>query len=223
MALAAALAMASLTRRCSLLGFFVALISMTAACLMMVFALHPFDGAASLLGRLGSEAMRFMVIGLIAQRLAGNLNGLDSALSTLFACQFAGTVVGQFTVVRLTGSHGFLGVVLLVDLIACAMALMVAELSSLQREAGLSVCAETFALDTSPARLERFSACYGLSPREREVLAGWVAGHASSRIEEDLGISKHTVKTHVQNIYAKTGVKNKQELMVLYENDDRWP
>lgn len=46
----------------------------------------------------------------------------------------------------------------------------------------------------------------------------WVAGHNSAFIEETLGISKYTVRTHLKNIYAKTGTANKEELIRLAED-----
>ena len=217
MAAAVAIASLSLGSRRMIGGFFAALISMTAACIMMTFALHPFEGAASMFIRIGSEAMRYLVLGLVMMRAASALGPLDRSLALVFAFQFLGTAIGQ-SVVALSGNHGFLGVVLLVDLIGCAMAVMAAQGGAVSTRAEENVQADGRHEDA----LGRFAGCYGLSPREREVLALWVTGHASTRIEEALGISKHTVKTHVQNIYAKTGVKTKQDLILLHEHEDQW-
>lgn len=48
-----------------------------------------------------------------------------------------------------------------------------------------------------------------LTPRERDILA-WVArGKSNSVIGDVLGISPHTVDTHLRRIYAKLGVSDR--------------
>ena len=56
-----------------------------------------------------------------------------------------------------------------------------------------------------------------LSPREREVMMLLVRGYSTERIGKDLGISYHTVKTHVYHIYQKVGVHSQQELIDFVE------
>ncbi len=58
---------------------------------------------------------------------------------------------------------------------------------------------------------------FGLSAREREVLALLARGRTQPYIREALLLSKNTVSTHVQHIYAKLGVHSKQELIDLVE------
>ncbi|HIY83657.1 response regulator transcription factor [Rubneribacter sp.] len=68
--------------------------------------------------------------------------------------------------------------------------------------------------------LERCSACakaHGLTQREEEVLFYLAKGRSSSYISELFVVSLNTVKGHVKNIYAKTGVHSKQELLDLVE------
>lgn len=48
-----------------------------------------------------------------------------------------------------------------------------------------------------------------LTAREREVLQLLMAGRSSAAIAEHLGISPHTVRTHVQNILGKLGVRTR--------------
>jgi DNA-binding NarL/FixJ family response regulator len=50
-----------------------------------------------------------------------------------------------------------------------------------------------------------------LSPRERQVLALLRRGWDNARIGQDLFISQHTVRTHVQNILEKLGMHSKLE------------
>lgn len=50
-----------------------------------------------------------------------------------------------------------------------------------------------------------------LTPREREVLQALMAGGGSAAIAQALGISPHTVRTHVQNTFAKLAVSTRLE------------
>lgn len=54
-----------------------------------------------------------------------------------------------------------------------------------------------------------------LTPREREVLNGIVAGHRNKSIASDLGISERTVETHRANIMQKSGVHSVAELVAI--------
>ncbi|MTV17657.1 MULTISPECIES: response regulator FixJ [Bradyrhizobium] len=52
-----------------------------------------------------------------------------------------------------------------------------------------------------------------LSPRERDVLRGLVAGKINKVIAHDLGISPRTVEVYRANLMAKTNVRSMSELM----------
>ncbi|WP_213770542.1 response regulator FixJ [Bradyrhizobium sp. dw_78] len=54
-----------------------------------------------------------------------------------------------------------------------------------------------------------------LSPRERDVLSGLVAGKINKVIAHDLGISPRTVEVYRANLMAKTGARSMSELMRL--------
>ncbi len=56
-------------------------------------------------------------------------------------------------------------------------------------------------------------AAFGLTEREREVLGLMVRGLSNQRITEDLHISIATIKTHINRIYGKLGVKNRMEAL----------
>lgn len=53
-----------------------------------------------------------------------------------------------------------------------------------------------------------------LTPREREVLALLAQGLANKVIASRLGITEHTVKTHVAALYEKLGAGNRAEAVV---------
>ncbi len=65
-----------------------------------------------------------------------------------------------------------------------------------------------------PATVEP-SAGYGLTPREREVLALLVKGLSNNEIAGRLSVSHATAKAHVSNILAKLGVSNRAEAIAL--------
>ena len=53
---------------------------------------------------------------------------------------------------------------------------------------------------------------YGLSPREREVVALLLKGESTKPIAEALGISIHTVNFHIKNLYKKLGIRSRSEM-----------
>jgi DNA-binding CsgD family transcriptional regulator len=59
---------------------------------------------------------------------------------------------------------------------------------------------------------------YGISNRERDIIAMIVQGHANRVIGERLFISDRTVKNHISSIYRKTGAANKVQLMNMVRN-----
>jgi two-component system response regulator FixJ len=63
------------------------------------------------------------------------------------------------------------------------------------------------------ARKEAEARLADLSPRERDVLRGLVAGKINKVIAHDLGISPRTVEVYRANLMAKTGVRSMSELM----------
>ena len=76
------------------------------------------------------------------------------------------------------------------------------------------------ALETRPvdqsdnaARTEALARLAELSPRERDVLQGLVAGKINKVIAHELSISPRTVEVYRANLMAKTGVRSVSELM----------
>jgi DNA-binding NarL/FixJ family response regulator len=59
---------------------------------------------------------------------------------------------------------------------------------------------------------------FGLTPREKEVIALIVGGYTNKDIAQKFGISQHTVKHHLTNIFDKLGVSNRLELVLFTIN-----
>jgi len=66
-------------------------------------------------------------------------------------------------------------------------------------------------------RCMKFAEHYRLSPRQQEVMLLLAKGRDAVYIEETLMISGHTAKAHIYNIYSKTNVHSRQELINLIE------
>jgi DNA-binding CsgD family transcriptional regulator/PAS domain-containing protein len=58
-----------------------------------------------------------------------------------------------------------------------------------------------------------FAAHHRLSPREREVLRLLVQGHDTAGLADRLGISPHTVRDHLKNVFRKTSTRSRSELL----------
>jgi len=65
----------------------------------------------------------------------------------------------------------------------------------------------------STARKDAEARLADLSPRERDVLQGLVAGKINKVIAHDLSISPRTVEVYRANLMAKTGARSMSELM----------
>jgi len=58
-----------------------------------------------------------------------------------------------------------------------------------------------------------YAAQHGLSPREREVLQLLIRGYDTAGLAEHLGISPHTVRDHLKNVFRKTSNRSRSELL----------
>jgi len=88
------------------------------------------------------------------------------------------------------------------------------------REPLLAAVREALARDAearaSGERLRALRARYAtLTPREREVFAGVVAGRLNKQIAADIGAAERTVKAHRAQVLAKMGVGSVAELSRL--------
>jgi DNA-binding CsgD family transcriptional regulator len=62
---------------------------------------------------------------------------------------------------------------------------------------------------------EAIAAVFDLSPAETRILQGLLAGRAPAEIADDLGLATPTVRSHLANIYAKTGTARQLDIMRL--------
>ncbi|MBQ6585799.1 MAG: hypothetical protein IJH83_03215 [Coriobacteriales bacterium] len=69
-------------------------------------------------------------------------------------------------------------------------------------------------------RCDAVAEAYGLTAKEREVLALLARGWSSRMIQERLSVTASTVSSHCSNIYAKTGVHSKEQVMKLVASQD---
>ncbi len=55
-----------------------------------------------------------------------------------------------------------------------------------------------------------------LSDRQRDVLVLLLRGHSEKEAARDLGVSTHTVHTHVKRLYGEFNVSSRGELLALF-------
>jgi len=65
----------------------------------------------------------------------------------------------------------------------------------------------------SDQRVDEFAALHQLSPREMDVLRLLVLGHDTAGLADRLGISPHTVRDHLKNVFRKTSTRSRSELL----------
>jgi len=61
--------------------------------------------------------------------------------------------------------------------------------------------------------VDEFADLHQLSPREREVLRLLVLGLDTAGLAERLGISPHTIRDHLKNVFRKTSIRSRSELL----------
>ncbi|WP_294361769.1 helix-turn-helix transcriptional regulator [uncultured Senegalimassilia sp.] len=71
--------------------------------------------------------------------------------------------------------------------------------------------------DTFDERCQALAGQYGLTPRELEVFQMLARGRDRAYIQEQLVVSRNTVKAHVKHIYAKLDIHSHQDLIDLVE------
>lgn len=56
---------------------------------------------------------------------------------------------------------------------------------------------------------------FGLTPREKQIIALIGAGYTNKDLAKELGISENTAKHHITNIFNKLGISNRLELLLF--------
>ncbi len=153
--------------------------------------------------------------------------GMASAAAYGFVTGAAYLLLGLGTVVGIVlrrwvagGSFPLFFVVVIVCLYALSIPLV---LQALRRPAKAPQVNEDREPDTGLSdvynaldrHVEVLSTRYGLTKREREVLAFILLGHDSPSIAERLALSDNTVRSHKKSLYRKLGIHSKQELLEL--------
>ena len=71
-------------------------------------------------------------------------------------------------------------------------------------------------MSTSSQRPDRAGKGDPLTPREKEILGLVARGDSSPTIARHLGLAENTIKTHLANIYRKTGAHNRVQATRFY-------
>lgn len=138
------------------------------------------------------------------------------ALTVLWACVTAGSLVGLTLMTAVAESATAVTSAFLAATWVCVVAMVaLSRVGRPERVVERVVPGEPAVVyvDRAEEQLRILGDEVGLSVREREVCALLVQGRSAARIGTELVLSQNTVKTHLQNIYAKAGVHTKQELL----------
>jgi DNA-binding CsgD family transcriptional regulator len=76
--------------------------------------------------------------------------------------------------------------------------------------------AVTLRAATPGETFSRLCRIYGLSQREREVVAALLAGVDTRAVTARLYISRHTVQDHLKSVFEKMGVRSRRELLATF-------
>jgi DNA-binding CsgD family transcriptional regulator len=76
--------------------------------------------------------------------------------------------------------------------------------------------AVTFRDATAGETFQRRSRIYGLSQREREVVAALLAGSDTSAVTERLFISANTVQDHLKSVFEKMSIHSRREMLAIF-------
>jgi DNA-binding CsgD family transcriptional regulator len=162
-----------------------------------------------------TAAQAMLADGNILRDAGGKLSALDSAADRSLRSVFAAALGGDAEV-------GVEGVAL--PLLSKGdnqwLAHILPLTSGARRRAGIeySATAAVFVrnvqLDTPPL-LKTVATLYRLTPRESRVLQALVEVGGVPAVADELGVSAATVRTHVKNLFEKTGMRRQADLVKL--------
>lgn len=72
----------------------------------------------------------------------------------------------------------------------------------------------------SGEQLQEVMESAGLTNREQDVVLLILQGHANQQIADELSITVNTVKTHIRNIYSKTGASSRADFILKISGPD---
>lgn len=196
-------------------------------CSVFFFVATTFAAESPLfnLGFAGSTAL-LMTIGLLALAvLPGIAHAGEIPSSLICSTAIAGCALASFFGIELPSAvpvHELGPFLLLVATIYFVAIISIALVHQRRLISELEKCegprsTSMRATSRNPV-LESIASAFELTEREREVLDYVAAGHNSPYIAERLFISEYTVRTHMRNIYRKTGVESKEGLVLFIED-----
>ncbi|MEA5020670.1 MAG: helix-turn-helix transcriptional regulator [Gordonibacter sp.] len=198
-------------RKNALLAFYLAFPLMALAALLPV-ALDPFAGGTTFwVALVGAELVKYLVWFLLIDSIIKDGISALLCVALMRFAQWGGSCLGQVAADALPSPEA-VTISVLLSLMVALLVIMGLPLSG--KMPVISTNANELDLDKRVGlAAERFK----LSPREQEVLAIWATGHTGAYIEKTLFISKNTVKTHLNHIYAKTNTANREQLLELLD------
>lgn len=201
-------------RKNALLAFYLAFPLMALAALLPA-GIDPFAGNTTFcVALVGAELVKYLVWFLLIDSIIKDGISALLCLALMRFAQWGGSCLGQVAADALPSTET-VTIAILLSLVVALLVIMGSPMSDKLSVASVSLDA----LDLDE-RVGLAAGRYKLSPREQEVLAIWATGHTGAYIEKTLFISKNTVKTHLNHIYAKTGTANREQLLELLDAID---
>lgn len=201
-------------RKNALLAFYLAFPLMGIAAIVPA-SVDPLGGITMFcIALVGAELVKYLVWFLLIDSIIKDGLSALLCLALMRFAQWGGSCLGQLAADALPTQEA-VTIAVLVSLVVALLVII-----------GVPVAAKAVAGGTAgeandlEARVGLAAGRFKLSPREQEVLAIWATGHTGAYIEKQLFISKNTVKTHLNHIYAKTKTSNREELLELLEDLD---
>lgn len=202
-------------RKNALLAFYLAFPLMGIAAIVPA-SMDPLGGTTTFcIALVGAELVKYLVWFLLIDSIIKDGLSALLCLALMRFAQWGGSCLGQLVADALPTQEA-VTIAVLVSLVVALLVIIGAPVAAKAATDG-NAAGETSELE---ARVALAAARFRLSPREQEVLAIWATGHTGAYIEKQLFISKNTVKTHLNHIYAKTKTANREELLELLEGLD---
>ena len=213
----AAIVLAALAVRKNIkITFYLAIPAILIASTLLAVGIEAPISILHTVSRVGSEAVRCMIIFLLVRAVRERGVPAMFCFSLMMTAVALGTTAG-FGAMLVLGTSPMSMAMLFCVVLVVAMLFLFAGERFLEPDRPAEAAPAPASATAPEDAFERFAERYGLTPREAEVMELWATGRSTPFIEEQLSISKYTVKTHVKHIYEKTGAGTKEELISQYE------